>query len=67
MEPVPVFILFMDDQGNRKWNSKLPVPLLNLALDLVKQDLLIGKTTANDPAIVPPTNGDISHISRVRP
>lgn len=62
----PVFMLTMDAQGNRKWHSQLPVHLLNLALDLVKQDLLAGRTT-DAPAIVPPTNGDVQIVNRIKP
>ena len=55
----------MDEQGGISWNSSLSVPLLNLLLDRVKADVVVGKvkTTPASP-IVAPTNGDLTAITR---
>ena len=62
----PVFVLLMDEAGNRTWHSKLPVHLLNLALDCIKLDLLQGRIKEAN-SLVTPTNGETQAVSRIKP
>lgn len=63
-DPVVVFVLRMETDGKLSWSSTLPVPMLNLALDGVKRDLVNGRFT-QPPSLVPPTNGEVQAVNRI--
>lgn len=65
-EPAVVFVLRIDPKGQLSWNSTLAAPLLNLALDRVKAGIIAGQVKEEN-AIVPPTNGDVNAVRRLRP
>ena len=61
----PVLVCCLDAQGRPQWGSNLPIPNINLLCDSIKQDILTGRVKSGSP-ILPPSNGDISQVNRLK-